>query len=81
MGAISIGLPRGSRILQLDGSRLQNDSPISFVFYLIALDYPRPDLASAQPLVGCGIRGDTEFAYAERPNVGGTLGTELAVKE
>jgi exopolysaccharide production protein ExoQ len=40
--------------------------PLFFVFYIIALDYPRTDLASAQPSVGvAGLEESREFAYAE----------------
>jgi O-antigen ligase len=41
-------------------------SPVWFVFYLIAMDYPRTHLASAQPRAGVARSKETrEFAYAE----------------
>jgi exopolysaccharide production protein ExoQ len=42
-------------------------SPIWFVFYLIAMDYPRTHLTTAQPSVaGARSEEDMEFAYVER---------------
>ncbi len=41
-------------------------APISFVFYLIAMDYPRPDLTTGQPRAKAGgSEENREFAYAE----------------
>ena len=41
-------------------------APISFVFYMIALDYPRPDLTSAQSFVSVRDQNrGRNFAYAE----------------
>jgi O-antigen ligase len=41
-------------------------APISFAFYLIAMDYPRLELTTAQPSVGrAGSEESREFAYAE----------------
>jgi exopolysaccharide production protein ExoQ len=41
-------------------------APISFVFYMIAIDYPRRDLATAQPPArAAGSEENREFAYAE----------------
>jgi exopolysaccharide production protein ExoQ len=41
-------------------------SPIWFVFYIIAIDYPRTHLTTAQPSVGVARSEESrEFAYAE----------------
>lgn len=41
--------------------------PISFVFYMIAIDYPRPHLTSSQSFSGVARSKErTRFAYAER---------------
>jgi O-antigen ligase len=41
-------------------------NPISFVFYVIAMDYPRTHLTTAQPSVGIArSEKGREFAYAE----------------
>jgi exopolysaccharide production protein ExoQ len=41
-------------------------TPISFVFYIIAIDYPRTHLTTAQPSVGVARSEESwEFAYAE----------------
>jgi exopolysaccharide production protein ExoQ len=40
--------------------------PIWFMFYIIAVDYPRPHLTTTQPSVGLArSEDDMEFAYAE----------------
>jgi exopolysaccharide production protein ExoQ len=40
--------------------------PLCFVFYIIALDYPRTYLATAQPSIGIATSKESrEFAYAE----------------
>jgi len=42
-------------------------NPMWFVFFLIAMDYPRTHLTTAQPAVGVArSEEDMEFAYAER---------------
>ena len=42
-------------------------NPIWFVFFLIAMDYPRTHLTTAQPAVGIArSEEDLEFAYVER---------------
>jgi len=42
-------------------------NPIWFFFFLIAMDYPRTHLTTAQPAVGVArSEEDMEFAYAER---------------
>ena len=56
--------------------------PIWFIFYLIAMDYPRTHLTTtAQPLIGrAKTEQDMEFAYAEgEPNCLRTTGTTPAV--
>jgi exopolysaccharide production protein ExoQ len=56
--------------------------PIWFVFYLIAMDYPRTHhTTTAQPLIGrAKTEEDMEFAYAEgEPNLLRTTGTTPAV--
>ena len=69
MGAMSIGLARGTNTVQLDGSSFQNVNPLWFAFYLIAMDYPRTHLTTAQSSVGVArSEEDMEFAY-----VGGKL--------
>jgi hypothetical protein len=41
-------------------------NPIWFAFYLIALDYPRTDLTTAQSTIGvAGPEESSEFAYAK----------------
>jgi exopolysaccharide production protein ExoQ len=41
-------------------------NPLWFVFYIIAMEYPRIHLTTAQPSVGVARSGESrEFAYAE----------------
>ncbi len=43
-------------------------TPLWFVFYLIAMDYPRPRVATAQPYGGAGRSEESrEFVYVEGP--------------
>jgi exopolysaccharide production protein ExoQ len=53
-------------VYNLTEAAIKTYSPVWFVFYLIALDYPRTHLASAQRRVGVARSEETrEFAYAE----------------
>ena len=66
MGAISIGLLRGSGTARLDGSNLHAGSALWFVFYIIAMDYPLTHLTTVQPSVRVARSEESrEFAYAE----------------
>jgi exopolysaccharide production protein ExoQ len=65
-GRYRLGLLAAMLLLNWTEQVFDSFSPVWFVFYIIALDYPRTHLATVQPSVGAARSElSREFAYAE----------------
>jgi O-antigen ligase len=65
-GRFQLGLLAAVILLNWTEGAFDSFNPLWFVFYIIALDYPRTHLATAQPFVWIARSEESrEFAYAE----------------
>ena len=66
MGRYRLGLLAALIIYNWTEAAFKTLNPLWFIFYLIAMDYPRPRLMAEQPSIeAAGLEDSQEFVYAE----------------
>jgi O-antigen ligase len=65
-GRYRLGFLAATVLYNWTEAAFNTSNPVFFAFYLIAIDYPRTDLATPQPPIGAARSEESrEFAYAE----------------